>query len=71
MKKNTDEISITDETISEFLNNFTNDLDTIINNDKSNPDNIIDKTKKELINKTTEIMNNLLNTIKKLQKEKN
>ena len=69
MKKNTDEISITDETISEFLNKFTNDLDTIINNDKSNPDNIIDKTKKELINKTTEIMNNLLNTIKKLQKE--
>ena len=49
MKKNTDEISITDETISEFLNKFTNDLDTIINNDKSNPDNIIDKTKKELI----------------------
>ena len=69
MKNDLIDISLTDKKLTEYLTNFTNDLDEIINNIKSNSDNNIDNIKTQLIDKTKDIINNLLTRINSLEKE--
>ena len=69
MKNDLSDISLTEKNLTEYLTNFTNDLDEIINNIKSNSDNNIDNIKTQLINKTKDIINNLLSRINSLEKE--
>ena len=69
MKNDKNQISITDKNITEFIDNFTNDLDMIINNYQSNTDNNKDINKNKLINKTKEILDGLFNRINTLKTE--
>ena len=69
MKNDKNEISLSDKDITEFIDNFKNNLDIIINNIKLNNDNNEDINKNKLINKTKEIFNNFFNRINILEKE--
>ena len=66
MKNNTNESSITDNKLSEYINDLTNDIDSLI---KSKSNNDIDNIKNKLIDKMKEIMNNFNNQINILKKE--
>ena len=66
MKNITNESSITDNKLSEYINDLTNDIDSLI---KSKSDNDIDNIKNKLIDKMKEIMNNFNNQINILKKE--
>ena len=69
MKNNPNEFSITDNNISEYINNLTNDIDSLINNTKSNSDNDINIIKNKLINEAKDILNNFINQINTIKKE--
>ena len=69
MKDITNDPSLTENYITEYIHKFSNDLDEIINNIKSNPNNEIGNIKSSLIEKTKDILNNFLNRINTLEKE--
>ena len=66
MKNNTNENSLSNNNISEYITELTNDIDSLI---KSKSDNDIDKTKNKLVDKMKEILNNLNNQIIILKNE--
>ena len=69
MKNNSNDNSLTENNIPDYITKFSNDLDLLINNIKSNHDNNIDTMKNQLINTTKDIINDLLNRINILQNE--
>ena len=69
MKNNSNDNSLTENNIPNYITKFSNDLHLLINNIKSNHDNNIDTMKNQLINTTKDIINDLLNRINILQNE--
>ena len=66
MKNNTNENSLSDNNISDYINILSNDIDSLIKS-KSNDD--IDNIKNKLIDRVKEILNNLNNQINILKNE--